>query len=254
MITIICFVFVFLIIYMVYLTFSDTITYEVFEFEQLPETFSNFTIFFIADIHRRKVNIKTLLKVKERIDLVMIGGDLVERGVPLKRMQENIRLLKHWKVPIFFVWGNNDYEVDIEEMTEILHEEKVIVLKDSYVKMKREIDEINIIGLDYDENFKKFPNVNWNNIDESFTLLLTHHPVSFYELDEQMKQKVDLVLAGHTHGGQIRFFTFGLYPKGGIYYDANIPIFITEGYGYTLLPFRFQTNAQCHVIKLQKKV
>lgn len=190
---------------MVYLTFSDTITYEVFEFEQLPETFSNFTIFFIADIHRRKVNIKTLLKVKERIDLVMIGGDLVERGVPLKRMQENIRLLKHWKVPIFFVWGNNDYEVDIEEMTEILHEEKVIVLKDSYVKMKREIDEINIIGLDYDENFKKFPNVNWNNIDESFTLLLTHHPVSFYELDEQMKQKVDLVLAGHTHGGQIRF-------------------------------------------------
>ena len=44
--------------------------------------------------------------------MVIIGGDLLEKGVPLDNVEKNIRQLKRLG-PVFFVWGNNDYEVDI---------------------------------------------------------------------------------------------------------------------------------------------
>ena len=45
---------------MVYLTFSDEVTYEQFSFHNLPPEFSSFKIFFIADIHRRNIKMNTL--------------------------------------------------------------------------------------------------------------------------------------------------------------------------------------------------
>lgn len=237
---------------MVYLAFHDVITYEKFSFEHIPANISGLTIFFIADIHRRKIKQKTLRKISQQIDFVVICGDLVERGVSLKRMQDNIVKLKKWSTPVYFVWGNNDYEVDVEKMTKVLKQEEVIILKNTIDKFEKNNSNINIIGLDYDENLEKVPQLNWEQLRKSFTLLLTHHPASFIEMDEHLKRKVDLVLAGHTHGGQIRFFKLGLYQNGGIYKSGNTTMFITEGYGYTLLPLRFQTNAQCHVITIEK--
>ncbi|MFC2424746.1 MAG: hypothetical protein ACFNPZ_12430, partial [Fusobacterium polymorphum] len=42
--------------------------------------------------------------------------------------------------------------------------------------------------------------------EEDFVLFLTHNPEYFEEMTEDEKQKADITLAGHTHGGQVTFF------------------------------------------------
>ena len=57
------------------------------------------------------LQIRIIVQVQGKGRLVIIGGDLAESGVPLQRIKENILKLKKLG-PIFFVWGNNDHEVD----------------------------------------------------------------------------------------------------------------------------------------------
>ena len=68
-------------------------------------------IFFISDIHRRKVSEKSYEQIQGKVDIVIIGGDLTERE-SLERVKDNIIELKKLG-PVFFVWGNNDYEVEV---------------------------------------------------------------------------------------------------------------------------------------------
>lgn len=233
------------------LAHRDTITYEEIQHEKIPIRFTGFNIYFIADIHRRTINTKTLQKVNKPIHLVLIGGDLVERGVPLESMRRNISKLKRWGAPVYFVWGNNDYEINTDQMKEILREENVLILEDSVVPIYKGNDKINLIGFQYYNDNHVQPSINWEEVDDNFTILLTHKPSSFHNLEETSREKIDLTLAGHTHGGQIRIVGFGFYEKGGKLFNDHSILFITEGYGYTLLPLRLQTKSQSHVISLR---
>ncbi|MCD2496694.1 metallophosphoesterase, partial [Staphylococcus aureus] len=65
--------------------------------------------------------------------LVIIGGDLAEGGVPSARIEENIKRLVHFGVPIVFVWGNNDYEVRQHKLYSIFKAHGVITLRNESV-------------------------------------------------------------------------------------------------------------------------
>ncbi|MEI3604712.1 metallophosphoesterase [Pseudogracilibacillus sp. SE30717A] len=244
----VCILFV---IYMVYKAHKDFITRFSVTHEKIPTQFNNYRIFFIADVHRRKIKDLTLQKVKEPINVIFIGGDFIERYVPLSRLRENIIKLKQFNVPIYFVWGNNDLEIDKETLINLLHQEGVIILEDKVVPLIIGDSKINLIGFNYYADSEKVPDLDWEKLDDGFTILLTHKPSSFYELKDKYKSQFDLVLAGHTHGGQIRIVGHGFYENGGLFKYKNTYVIITEGYGYTLLPFRLQTRAECQVISLK---
>lgn len=244
---------VFVIGYMYYKAHADVVTYETIIHPNIPQAFYDYKIFFITDVHRRRIKQTTLQSIKEKVDIVLIGGDLVEQGVPLDRMHENIIMLKQWNVPVYFVWGNNDYKADYNDIRKILQEESIIILEDEIVQINQNNSLINLIGFNYYSDPETLPKINWDNTTESFTLLLTHTPNSFFHLPEISKEEIDFVLAGHTHGGQIRFYQFGLDIKGGYYQDKKTQMFISEGYGCRLIPFRFQTQAECHIICLQSR-
>jgi len=78
-------------------------------------------------------------------------------------------------------------------------------------------------------------------------LLLTHNPDLVLELADLGAPPPDLVLAGHTHGGQVRLPGYGaIYTstKLGRRYDAGlfdfqgIPLYITAGVGTSEVPVR----------------
>lgn len=235
---------------MFYKAFADKVTYETITHNKIPEAFRDYKMFLITDIHRRKIKRATLQSIKSKIDIVLIGGDIIERGVPIKRMRENLIMLKRWNVPVYFVWGNNEYKSDYATIRRVLLEEDIIILEDDVVQLHKQETCIQLIGFNYYLDPEQLPEINWEAISNSFSVLLTHTPNSFFTLPEMSKQKIDIVLAGHTHGGQIRFFQFGLDIKGGYYQDNQSNMFISEGYGYRLIPFRFQTQAECHIICL----
>ncbi|WP_404452871.1 metallophosphoesterase [Virgibacillus necropolis] len=242
------------IIYMVYLAHHDTIDYQTVMDEEIPSGFDLFRIFFISDIHRRGLKQTTLNKIYQHIDLIIIGGDLKEKGVPLERVRTNLEMLKKWNKPIYFIWGNNDYEEDPEALYQLLIKENVIILANETKSIVAGNGEsFNLVGLDCCRYKEARFDLAMKDVEDKYTILVTHAPSAFYDMPESEQEDTHLVLAGHTHGGQIRIFGFGLYESGSFKKEGKTSILVSEGYGYTRLPFRLGTKSECHVITFKQK-
>lgn len=241
---------------MVYQAHHDMIDVRDIVDPNLPTDFHEFRIFFISDIHKRLIKKQTLSNINQPIDLVIIGGDLTERGVPLDRTRENLMRLSLLNAPIYFVWGNNDYEIEPQEtLIQLLKSCHVNILENSYHDIKRKHAILRLYGTDFFLIDIESRNdiLTKADLDGDYHILVAHNPADFYQLHSCLKKRINLVLSGHTHGGQIRLFGLGLYQKGGLSTIEQTHILISEGYGYTLLPFRLQTKAECHVITLKKR-
>ena len=94
---------------------------------------------------------------------------------------------------------------------------------------------------------------------EDFVILLTHTPDYAQDVDIA---HTDLVLAGHTHGGQIRFGKLWI-PKTGSKYgkrfvsgraetSAGIPVITTNGLGTSRIDFRLFTPSEIVIVVLHK--
>ena len=93
---------------------------------------------------------------------------------------------------------------------------------------------------------------------DKFSIVLDHQPQDY---EAQAKAGVDLVLSGHTHGGQVR--VFGVAPvlnshygnrflTGLAYNTAKIPLIITNGIGTSQLPIRIGAPAEVVMITLHR--
>lgn len=244
-----------LIVYMVYLAHHDTIDYRTILDEKFPSGFHSFRIFFISDIHRRKLKPKTLSEISQVPDIIIIGGDLKEKGVPLERVRNNLALLKKWDRPIYFVWGNNDYEEEPEVLFQLLRNENVNIIANEGKSIEANNGEsINLVGLDCCTYKEARFDLAMRGVEQrNYTILITHAPSAFYEMSQSERDEAQLVLAGHTHGGQIRLFGMGLYESGSFKKEKNTFILVSEGYGYTSLPFRLGTKSECHVLTFKQK-
>jgi uncharacterized protein len=94
---------------------------------------------------------------------------------------------------------------------------------------------------------------------EDFVMLVSHNPDYFPEVD---KSKVDVVLSGHTHGGQVTFFGFwapfthsiyGQKYRTGVQKYGNTTLVVSNGIGTVILPVRFFARPQIIVLELKRK-
>jgi uncharacterized protein len=82
-------------------------------------------------------------------------------------------------------------------------------------------------------------------------LAICHQPIVLRELERSIRPAVSTVmLAGHTHGGQIRIGRFGLLEKGSFQTNSNRTKLISNGYGTTKLPLRLGAPSECHVLTI----
>lgn len=205
------------------------------------------TLFFISDVHRRKIDKRLLQKIKNEIDIVIIGGDLTERGVPLKRISKNVENLSSLG-PIYFIWGNNDREVGEEEIRKIIASFNGKILDNENAPFPGH-PTWGILGTDDPSNGSPDIAATLRNVDRyEQTILVTHTPSLFRKVE--LEFQADLMLAGHTHGGQVRIGKFGLFEKGTFKIDGNRARLISNGFGTTSLPLRLGANSECHVIKV----
>lgn len=240
---------VFTLLYMLKEAFFNQVCYHNLSFSELPASFSEMKIFFISDIHRRKISKRIIEEVAGKADMVIIGGDLAEKKVPLQRIKENLIELK--KIgPVYFVWGNNDYEVDNELLSNLFNELGVSVLLNKVVNWESsEGDLFHLIGIDdLIEGEVRLEPVLMKTKKQGFRLLVSHNPEIIHEIIPE--HEIHLVLSGHTHGGQIRIFGFGPYEKGGIKKVGKTTLFVSNGYGTTAVPFRLGAKAETHLISI----
>ncbi len=205
-------------------------------------------IFFISDVHNRLIKEKTIAKIQEKLDVIVIGGDLIERNVSMQKLIKNLQLLKKLNAPMIFVYGNNDKEILDPSFTKILDEEGVITLCNTQHTLS---DKIVIAGYDYIRNHHTFIPFSFVGSKDELSILVAHDPKMFSRLSNEQLLRFDFGLAGHTHGGQIRIGPFGFYTRGGWFNINRFKYFVTEGYGYTLLPLRLFTRSECHVLRIK---
>lgn len=204
-------------------------------------------VFFITDIHRRKIDRRLLKKLVQPVDIVIIGGDLAEKDVPLSRVSKNIEQLSSLG-PIFFVWGNNDREIEEKNIRKIIERYNGIIL-DNENQFIPNHPSWGIAGTD-DPSWKMAnPEKALLNTDRYKHVLFVSHQPIVWRKAEQFYEPT-LMLAGHTHGGQIRFGKFGIGDKGFFKWEGNRGKLISNGYGTTKIPFRFGAHPECHLIKI----
>jgi predicted MPP superfamily phosphohydrolase len=239
-----------LLLYMLREAFLNKVIDHELSFSDFPTSFGKISIFFISDVHRRKISDKVISTVKGKADIVVIGGDLMEKGVPFERVKANLLKLKQIG-PVYFVWGNNDYEADYHKLDAILLASGVKVLDNTAVTFLSEQGEkFCLLGID-DLHLNR-DRLDLALIDaekKSFKILVSHYP----SITEKIlpEHEIRLVLSGHTHGGQIHILGYSPQEKGKIKKLKNTILFISNGYGTTALPLRLGAPAECHLIILR---
>ncbi len=196
--------------------------FQVFEknisIRNLHKNFAGFRIVQISDIHIGSLIHENYLKPTIEIiknlkpDIIAVTGDILDNSNQyLNVVGWYFRKLNEI-APVYSILGNHDHIDKTESLVNTLRKSGSMVLINDFTEIRIEKEKLNLIGLDYPMvSFDKRIKISENHFNviyqhlqdnENPLLVLTHHPGDFHFLK---KKKVDLVLAGHTHGGQILF-------------------------------------------------
>lgn len=241
---------------------------------KIPDECNNMKIALISDIHYNSfMDFERLSAMFDKInaaspDIILFAGDLFDKpdqiAVNETTREELIYLLKTLEAPYgkFAVLGESDHvSRSLEEaMQNIFYYADFELLNNSSVLLHKDgTHSINLIGIDSQIGGKPDINKAMENIDtNNFTIVLTHAPdlVSNLPLNS-----IDLIVAGHSHGGQIALPFFGpvLRKEGARKYTHgtttvnNTVIIVSNGLGTTDVDMRLFAPPQCIMIRLTNK-
>lgn len=192
-------------------------------------------------------------------DVVAITGDLVDGTV--ERLGRHTAPLGDLKARhgVFFVTGNHEYYSGADAWIAELTRLGIKVLRNERVTVTHDGAEIDIAGVD-DWRAKSFGGDHGPNLPQALhgrdetrpVVLLAHQPKAIHEA---AKLGVDLVLSGHTHGGQMLPFAAIVklvqpYVKGLHRHGDRTWIYVHSGTGYWGPPMRLAVPAEIAVLTL----
>lgn len=207
-----------------------------------------FRLFFISDLHNRKLSPRMIANIP-KVEAVIIGGDLCDRRTAVSKIEWNIEQLKKLG-PVFFVWGNNDREIGEERLRQLLAKHEVMIVENEAILLDGRANRTWIAATDYSvTKFSQFECAITQCKEEDVVICVAHNPEMFPKIARIFVPS--LFLGGHLHGGQIRFGPFGIHPNGSYVSTNGVATLISNGYGTTLVPFRFGARPEVHVITVR---
>lgn len=233
----------------------------------IPAAFDGVTIVFATDIHHgRNFPIRRLRAFVNTVnqlhpDIVLFGGDYYQwREKYIKPVFAELTKI-HAPLGKFGVFGNHDYWKDFLETARPAREQAGIAALDNQaVWIVKDGARIKIGGVgDWEEARQDLRPTVRDVTEQDFVILLSHNP-EFAEFIHT--RKIDLVLSGHTHGGQVSLF--GLWSPcarrlqyGQKYLKGSIrtpftTVMVSKGVGSVFLPMRFFARPDILVLTLKK--
>jgi predicted MPP superfamily phosphohydrolase len=250
---------------------------------------NDFKIVAIGDIHggSNAVDIEKLHKIVELAneqdaDLIVLLGDYVSQAsrnsqlgnrnlkMPMHTIAENISGLKA-KYGVVAVMGNHDDWYSNGEVTSELRAIGYTVLDNEIFTVNKDGRPLRVLGLRdqlHVQNWKSFTeNLKTVIAKDAGTgpiVVLEHSPdvLPVITGDMLISPDLKLMLAAHTHGGQVWLPLIGTpiipssygqkYSYGHIY-DNGLDLFVTSGVGTSILPFRFMMPPEIAVLTIRSK-
>jgi predicted MPP superfamily phosphohydrolase len=239
----------------------------------LPAAFAGFRIVQLSDFHcSRQVTPDYLteavdLAMAQEPDVVVLTGDFVHRGY--KYVEPVARTLGRLSAPegVYAVLGNHDFSVRNalgfrrfrhlhRAVARALTQAGVRMLRNETVTLARDDAILHLVGVedlwsrecDLDQAFSGLQ-------PSAPTVLLAHNPRTVERL---AGRRCDLMLSGHTHGGQVHWPGLGRPTLGrkarrfaaGLYHHHNTHLYVNKGVGFGFR-FRFGVRPEVAVLTLQ---
>ncbi len=186
----------------------------------------------------------------EKPDLVLIGGDIIDRSlrpVTEGHYEEEFRRLE---APVWTVLGNHESYAGLAQAEQFFEAAGIRVLKDSVAHFKG----VDVIGRKDRSARSRAVLQDLAEGLEGFTLLLDHQP---NHLEEAEQAGIDFQFSGHTHRGQVwpvSWVTDLMFEKSwGHYRKGNTHYYISSGLGLWGAKIRVGTRSEYLVLKLNGK-
>ena len=219
---------------------------------------TNIKIIQLSDLHihtLRPFHITIAKKINTlKPDIIFFTGDMVNETAKVPVLGEFMELIDN-SIKKFAITGNWEYSghVDFNILKRVYLKNNCQLLINENKTLIINGRKITIIGIDdYLKGNPDFKQAVKNKEKADTIIVLTHCPAHRDTITiEKGDLKIDLILAGHTHGGQITFMGFApLVPKGsakylkGWYTDIEPKMYISRGIGTSTLPIRLGARAE----------
>jgi predicted MPP superfamily phosphohydrolase len=251
----------------------------------LPEAFHGFRIIQISDIHTGSfvttdpLHEAVRLINEQKADMILFTGDLVNnRSDELLPHKEALSKLK---APhgVFSILGNHDYgdyvmweseQAKSDNLQTLINSHREMgwdILLDEHRQIEKNGEKISLIGVQNWSTHMRFPkygslkkateNIEYN----SFNILMSHDPSHWHGEVLTDFPKVDLMLAGHTHGMQfgveLPFMKWSpvqyIYKEwAGLYEKGHQKLYVNRGLGFLGYPGRVGILPEITVLELHK--
>lgn len=252
----------------------ETVRLEV-RLPRLPRAFDGYTVYQISDLHirqtgRRERLLRVILETLPPADLVVVTGDLVHTPQGIPPFLELSRAFQS-RDGVYAVFGNSEHKNGVRPyaLARTLAEQKILPLLNKHVLLSRGDAQMALAGVDDPvSDLDRLSDALCGIPDGMSTLLLMHSPDG---IAEAALRGVDLVLSGHTHGGQVSLpffgppFTHSLLGRrmsSGYYAGKKLrraigirpgrtQLYVTRGLGVSGLALRFLTRPELTILTLR---
>jgi len=245
---------------------------ETLELQHWPAGLYGLKIAVLSDLHigsayidERKVRLVVERTNQLQPDLIVILGDYITgNGRTSHRVEPEVfaPLLKDLHAPfgVYSVLGNHDWWYNGEKVRRALEANGITVLEDQIARIDVRGNPLWLVGLAdlwtrpqrIDQTLAPVP-------ADATIIALTHNPDIF----PQVPPRVSLLLAGHTHGGQVRLPLIGSvvessrygerYEKGHVVENGH-DLFVTTGIGTSIVPVRFGVPPEIVLLQVRQKI
>jgi uncharacterized protein len=247
-------------------------TERTFRIANLPPQFDGFRIVQISDIHLEEFTEEYFVREVIRqvnalsADLLLVTGDFVSRG-PLSvgmSMEAAARcgaLLSTLACPQRYgVLGNHDVVIGSRMIRDHMEDNGLPLLVNEYLRIERGGAHIFLGGVD--DIAEGHPNLALALPErpDAPVILMAHEPDYANKIVAHERGRlVDLIISGHTHGGQVRIpwiRPLALPPLGRIYPEGHYflgktQLYVNRGIGTVGVPFRLNCPAEITVATLR---
>jgi predicted MPP superfamily phosphohydrolase len=233
----------------------------------LPVAFDGYTLVQISDLHVRWLyvpagQVRELLE-DIRPDLVVCTGDFVNHAREIPKAIDYLRTIQTHS-HVVTVLGNNDHDnfdaPTLQTFTGNIRQTGATLLMNESIRISRGRDALWIVGLDDPMTHHARPTQAFERVEPGQPRLVLAHSTNAIPLIRLYQP--DVLLAGHTHGGQVRFPLIGPvipvddYSRRG-YFEGyrqmdGMHVYINRGLGCNIIPLRVNCPPEITVITLKQ--
>jgi predicted MPP superfamily phosphohydrolase len=209
----------------------------------------------LTDLHTRELGRPErrllALLAEEKPDLIVITGDITHNDAAAAQTRPLIERL-HAPLGVWMVRGNWETWNFLVDVGEFFRQFGIHYLENQNAPIR---EGLWMVGLDDPRSGHPDPDAALAGVPAGvYSITLVHGPVMF----DQLAGRTNLVLAGHTHGGQVRLpFLPPLWlPQGSGSYSAGwyelrgTRMYVSRGIGMSVLPVRFLCRPELTIITL----